>query len=209
MLIRKWLFLSLLLVFLVVVLQPFVVTWIESYQARATERLRPYVVSPEKSSKQIAIVFFSRSGNTALLARHLAQKLNANLYRLEASDYKLGIMGWIHAMRDARNYDAIISPQTIDLSGMDTIYLGSPIWLYSPAPPIWQFVENNRFDGKHVVLFNTFNSKLKQEYINTFRQKVMERGAVSFEHQFVNRGRMTQQLSSEEMLRLYDSEWIK
>ena len=71
---------------------------------------------------------------------------------------------------------------------MDSIYLGSSIWLYSPAPPIWQFVEKNRFDGKHVVLFNTFNSKFKQEYINTFHQKVMERGAVSFEHQFVNRG---------------------
>jgi len=89
------------------------------------------------------------------------------------------------------------------------VYLGSPIWLYSPAPPIWQFVEQNRFDGKHVVLFNTFNSRFKQEFIDTFRQKVLQRGARSFEHQFIRRGRMGQQRSPEEMLEAFDSEWAK
>jgi len=68
-------------------------------------------------------------------------------------------VGWVNAMRDAKRHEAVISPLTVDLSGHDVVYLGSPIWLYSPAPPIWEFVKRNRFDGKRVVLFNTFNSR--------------------------------------------------
>ena len=205
---RKWIYLGLALVFAAIILVPLVVTRIENYQARTNEQLLPHVVSAERLPRRTAVVFFSRSGNTALLARHLAKKLDASLYRLEAT-YDLGIMGWVYAMLDARNHEAVISPQTIDLSGHDVIYLGSPIWMYSPAPPIWQFVERNRFDGKHVVLFNTFNSKFKQEYIDTFRQEVLKRGARSFEHQFIRRGRMLQQISPEEMLETFDSEWSK
>ncbi|MDH1681571.1 hypothetical protein N5E30_08265 [Pseudomonas chengduensis] len=70
--------------------------------------------------------------------------------------------------------------------------LGSPIWLYSPAPPIWAFVEHNRFDGQRVVLFNIFSSEFSEEQINAFRVKVMARGARSFEHRYVPRVRMTQ-----------------
>lgn len=206
---KKWLYLGLLLVLSAVVLVPLVVTIIENDQARENEKLLPHVASTGRSSGRTAVVYFSRSGNTALLARHLAKRLGARLYRLEANDYDLGLVGWVNAMRDARKHEAVISPQTIDLSGYDAIYLGSPIWLYSPAPPIWQFVEQNRFDGKQVVLFNTFNSQFKQEYIDTFRHKVLQRGARSFEHQFIRRGRMGRQLSPEEMLEAFDSEWAK
>ena len=84
----------------------------------------------------------------------------------------------------------------------------SSIWLYSLAPPIWDFVEHNRFDGKRGVLFNTFNSQFKSEYIETFKAKVMERGARSFEHRFVRRGRMTQQISPSEMVSAIESQWF-
>jgi len=190
-------------------LVPLAVTRIESHQARETARLLPHEGNAGPSAQRTAVVFFSRSGNTALLSRHLSKRLNAVLYRLEASDYDLGLVGWVNAMRDARGHEAVISPQTIDLSANEVVYLGSPIWLFSPVPPIWQFIEQSRFDGKRVVLFNTFNSRFKPEYIETFRQRVLQRGARSFEHQFIRRGRMGQQLSSQEMLDAFDAEWVK
>ena len=61
-----------------------------------------------------------------------------------------------------------IAPRTIDLTPFDTVWLGSPVWLYSPAPPIWAFVEH-----KHVL-----------------------------------RGRMTQQITPEQMLQAIDDEWL-
>ena len=141
------------------------------------------------------------------MARHLAKRTNGRLYRLDSSAYDLGLLGWANAMRNARKHEAAVSPQTIDLAGHNVMYLGSPIWLYSPAPPLWQFVERNRFDGKHVVLLNTFNSRFEPEYISAFRQKVLQRGARSFEHQFIRRGRMGWQFSPQEMLHSFDKQW--
>jgi hypothetical protein len=64
------------------------------------------------------------------------------------------------------------------------------VWLYSPAPPIWAFVEHNRFDGQHLVLLNTFNSHIGEDHIAHFEAKVMARGSKSFEHRHVLCGRM-------------------
>jgi len=204
----KWTALTLLLLLMFAALVPIIVTRIEIQQARhATELERREGPPAQYPDSRTAVVYFSRSGNTGIAARHLARRLKARLFRLKAPEYRLGLMGWIQALRDARNHGARISPQKIDLSGFDTVYLGSPIWLYSPAPPIWDFVEHNRFDGQRIVLFNTFNSQFKPEYIDDFRTRVMARGARSFEHRFVRRGRMGQQLSTEEMLDIVDTEW--
>lgn len=189
------------------------VTWIESRQARQLEGKQPYA-SVAASTSRTAVVYFSRSGNTALAARHVARRLDAQLFSLEAPGYRLGLGGLAHAVKDAdarRTKPKVlpdITPRTIDLKPFDTVWLGSPVWLYSPAPPIWAFTEHNRFDGQHVVLFNTFNSHIGDDHIATLKAKAMARGAKSFEHRHVLRGRMTQQLTPEQMLKAIDEEWF-
>nr|WP_253816229.1 flavodoxin [Myxococcus xanthus] len=158
---------------------PVAVTFIEKRHARELQRLVPYVGPLTDGQGGTSVVYFSRSGNIALAARHIANRLGAQLFELDAPDYRLGLAGWANAMHDARGEEADISPREMDLSRFDTVYLGSPVWLYSPAPPIWAFVENNRFDGKRVVLFNTFNSELSEDSIARFRVKVMARARLS------------------------------
>ena len=204
----KWLLYSLALLVVLAALIPVTVTWIEHRQARDLQALTPYVPAAVEQKSRTAVVYFSRSGNTAFAARHVAKRLGAQLFEIQAPAYRLGLQGWSRAMLDARQHEADIMPRTIDLSEFNTVYLGAPIWLYSPAPPIWDFVEHNRFDGKHIVLFNTFNSQFKAEYIDAFKAKVMEHGARSFEHRFVRRGRMTQQISPDEMVSVIESEWF-
>lgn len=199
----KWIFIGIALLLVAVAMVPVVVTQIEQQQARANAGKLDKVKNLKQSSAKTAVIVFSRSGNTAVLAQHIAQNLQADLFRLEASDYELGIKGWANAMQDARSIRAEITPKQIDLSKYETIYLGSPIWLYSPSPPIWAFVDNNNFHGKNVVFFNTFNSKFEQTYIDQFKQLLLDKGAISFEHRYVKRGRMGQQISTELMLELY------
>lgn len=191
------------------------VTAIESHQARQVAGIEPYVVPVEpRHRRRTAVVYFSRSGNTALAARHVAKRLDANIYALEVPGYELGLAGLAHSALDAnaRRNDPgklpDITPRTLDLKPFDTLWLGSPVWFYSPAPPLWAFVEHNRFDGQHVVLFNTFNSNFGDDQIAAFKAKVMERGAASFEHRAVLRGRMTRQLTPKEMLQAIDEEWF-
>lgn len=203
----KWTGLLAAVVLALAVLQVLVVAIVDSHQARKNAALLSQGAAEGSAGSRAAVIYYSRSGNTALMAQRIAQRLQARLYRLEAPDYQVGLRGWAHAMLDARKNEAVISPGMIDLSAYDSIYLGSPIWLYSPAPPIWKFVEVNRFDDKHVVLFNTFNSKFEPEYIEAFRARVLERGARSFEHRYIRRGRMGQQLSTEELLQAVDALW--
>jgi hypothetical protein len=191
----------------------FAVTWIESRQAHRLESKHPHAPTAMSASRT-AVVYFSRSGNTALAARHVASRLDAQLFSIEAPNYQLGMGGLAHAVMDANTRRTKpemlpdIVPRTIDLKPFDVVWLGSPVWLYSPSPPIWAFVEHNRFDGQRVVLFNTFNSHIGDDYIATFKAKVMARGARSFEHRHVLRGRMGQQITPEQMLQAIDQEWL-
>lgn len=196
----RWIFLIAVFAIVAVFTVAFVVTRVENSQFSKNQSLRQVGSLPVATESNVAVVVFSRSGSTGVLANHIAEKRNGHLYEITAEDYDLGIPGWISALKDARSNIADISPETIDLSTYETIYLGSPIWLYSPAPPIWQFAKNNDFTDKDVVLFNTFNSKFEESFIRDFESLVRSKGAVSFKHQYVNRGRMGDQISTEEML---------
>ncbi len=200
----RWIIIIGVLAIVAVFTVAFVVTRVESSQFSKNKSLRQVGSLPVATESKVAVVVFSRSGSTGVLANHIADKRNGHLYEITAEDYDLGIPGWISALKDARNNIADISPEIIDLSTYETIYLGSPIWLYSPAPPIWQFAKNSDFTGKDVVLFNTFNSKFEDSFITDFELLVRTKGAVSFQHLYVNRGRMGDQISTEEMLNNFD-----
>ena len=120
---RAW-FVALGLALQVATLIPVVVTAIETRQAREL-RTRELFEERRARVRSAAVVYFTRSGNTALAARHIANRLDAQLHRLEAPDYELGLRGWADAMFDARATEATISPRTIDLTGVDTVYLGA------------------------------------------------------------------------------------
>lgn len=210
----KWLPLLLGVLLTAAVLAVLTITWIEKHQSRRVGSIEPSPM-PAAGPTDTAVVYFSRSGNTALAARHVAKRLGASLHVIEAPQYALGPVGLAHSALDAkaRRDDSArlpdILPHTMDLQGVHTVWLGSPVWLYSPAPPIWAFVQNNRFDGQHVVLFNTFNSNFGADQIAAFKALVIARGAASFEHRAVLRGRMTQQLTPNEMLQAIDDTWFK
>ncbi|ALR17913.1 flavodoxin family protein [Vibrio natriegens] len=200
----RWIGIVLLIAVVVVFLVAFVVTRVENAQHSANQQLQERQATASDKQATTAVVVFSRSGNTGILANHIANKTNANIYEITANNYELGVPGLISALKDARSNVADIMPTRIDLSSYDTVYLGSPIWLYSPAPPIWQFAKDNDFTNKHVVLFNTFNSKFEQHFIDEFEALVRSNGAVSFSHQYVKRGRMGSQISTEQMLKIFD-----
>lgn len=200
----RWIGIVLLIAVVVVFVVAFVVTRVENAQHSANQQLQERQTTASDKQATTAVVVFSRSGNTGILANHIANKTNANIYEITANNYELGVPGLISALKDARSNVAEITPKRIDLSSYDTVYLGSPIWLYSPAPPIWQFAKDNDFTNKHVVLFNTFNSKFEQHFIDEFEALVRSNGAVSFSHQYVKRGRMGSQISTDQMLKIFD-----
>lgn len=149
----------------------------------------------------VLVLYYTRSGKTEAMAREIARKFQADIVNIKAETYSQGVSGILNANRDAWNKKAaVIEPETIDMSNYRLIFLGSPIWWYRPAPPLWTFVEKNDFQGKAVVLFNTFNSRFKPEEIQEFQKLVENKGGRFLDHIYVRRGRIYNQLSGSELI---------
>ena len=175
------------------------VVGIDNYQFKKNAKLVASFKLDQQNAKTL-VVYFSRSGNTELMAYKIAEIKQGKLINLVATDYRIGFKGWMNALADARKTEAVIIPEKVDLSSYDTIYIGSPIWLYSPSPPVFEFVKNNDFTGKKVILFSSLNSKFEQKYIDQFSALVKQNGGEFTRHIYVIRGRMMQQMSTEAFL---------
>jgi len=109
-----------------------------------------------------------------------------------------------------------INPEKIDITRYNVIFLGSPIWWYRPAVPLWTFVEKHNLQGKNVILFNTFNSRFKAEYIDEFQKLVEDKGGNYLDHIYVRRGRIYDQIDRNELIKQFrellknrESKWIE
>lgn len=159
-----------------------------------------YVVAPGSKS-DVLVVYYSRSGHTESMARTIAQYFKADILRLEADAYTLDFKGWREAANHARKKKqaATIRPATTDLGSYRLVLLGSPIWMFRPAPPLWTFVDNNDLRAKRIVLFNTFNSRFKEKEIDQFAAKIAARGGKLIDHVYVRRGRVYYQKTGDEV----------
>lgn len=108
--------------------------------------------------KKVLIVYYSRSGSTRHIANMLAEKLDADLFELET----------IHTYPISQNdIDAAVNRELEkgelpalkalpdNLSGYDLIVSGGPVWMYTVATPVMQFLSKTDFGGLPVAPFCT------------------------------------------------------
>ena len=55
-------------------------------------------------------------------------------------------------------------------------------------------------------MFNSYNSQFKQEFIDDFENLVVQKGSANFKHIAVQRGRMGQQITTEQMIQLFEEQ---
>jgi len=154
-----------------------------------------------KNSTKSLVVIYSYTGHTRAAADEIIKRFKADTVIIKAEEYE-GLIGQLRASKDSWNEVKItgIKPKTVDLSRYNLIILGSPIWWYRPAVPLWAFTGKNNFKGKKVVLFSTFNSKFKSKYIEEFKKLVKKKGGIFHDHIYVRRGRWYSQLNRKELL---------
>lgn len=88
------------------------------------------------------IAYYSLTGNTEKLAKHLAGKLNADVERIEGGNYSAKGFGIAIACFAAlRQRAPAIQPPKKDASKYDLVILGSPIWAGHIAPPMRSYLQ--------------------------------------------------------------------
>ena len=155
----------------------------------------------QKEASEILVLYYSLTDNTELMARALASRYQADLIEITAQDYSKDFLGRTLASIDAwtEKRDSTIDPAIIDMSRYRHIFLGSPIWWFRPAVPLWTFVAKNNFQSQDIILFNTFNSRFKDKYINEFSDLLKSQGGNLDDHIFIRRGRWYNQLNQNEL----------
>ncbi|RZJ42985.1 MAG: flavodoxin/nitric oxide synthase [Brevundimonas sp.] len=151
-------------------------------------------------SREMAVVYYSRSGHSEAVAREVARTFNAPIARITA-DYELGFLGQGKAVSDA-NAGALprIDVEPIDLRPARRVFLVSPTWMFRPATPLWAYVEQTDLSDKEIVLVTTGNSRFKQVEIDAFAKRVGAHGGRLVHHAFLRRGRIYWQVSREDLL---------
>jgi len=105
-----------------------------------------------------AIVFYSLSGNTQLLAESISETINpVKVIRIkvrnEIIDNKFTkyIVGGKQALFNAAPE---IEPLNFDFSSINLLFLGTPIWAWRPAPAIRTFLKSEIIP-KNIAVFTT------------------------------------------------------
>ena len=108
---------------------------------------------------KIAVVYYSQSkvGNTATVAKWIAKHTGGELVPIEAVEAYPDAYGETlkAAKKDMENGGTRAIKAVPPLDGYDVVFIGTPIWYGTYAPPVAEFFKTHSFAGKTVVPFCT------------------------------------------------------
>ena len=108
---------------------------------------------------KIAVVYYSQSkvGNTATVAKWIAKHTGGELVPIETVEAYPDAYGETlkAAKKDMENGGTRGIKAVPPLDGYDVVFIGTPIWYGTYAPPVAEFFKTHSFAGKTVVPFCT------------------------------------------------------
>nr|WP_325259729.1 flavodoxin [uncultured Oscillibacter sp.] len=109
-------------------------------------------------SKKSLVLFYSWSGNTRRIARIIAEKTGADLRELRPqTDYPKNYDEVLSQARDEiqRKQYPPLRPMDLDWSAYEAVYLGTPNWWSTTAPPVTAFLREMMPTDKTIIPFCT------------------------------------------------------
>ena len=112
--------------------------------------------------KKTLVAYFSASGETAKLAKTIAEVTDGTLFEIRPETaYTAADLDWMDKksrstleMNDEKSRPAI-ADRVEDMAQYDTVFIGFPIWWYQAPRIIETFLESYDFTGKTVIPFAT------------------------------------------------------
>lgn len=102
------------------------------------------------------VVFYSKTGNTKIIAEELAKNFSADLEELTETQPKEGFLGMIIAGKDAiLQQGSAINDLKHQVANYDLVIIGTPVWAWTMANPVRSFIEKYKQNLKHVAFFAT------------------------------------------------------
>ena len=131
----------------------------------------------EPMQSKILVAYFSHSGNTAAVARQIADKTGAVLYEIRPQTAYPNEYSQLldQAKEEIRSgFLPPLQPPLPDISGYDIVFLGSPNWWGTYAPAAGAFLAQYDWSGKTVVPFFTHGGGGMQSCSRDMQKKLRQ-----------------------------------
>jgi len=118
------------------------------------------------------IIYYSLTGKTKDIAQQIQSLTNGTLYEIKPKEeIKQGASLYLTSKKQisSGDYPEIINDFP-NAEEYDTIFVGSPIWWYTAAPVVLEFLKEFDFQNKNVVPFSTQGSNYGT-YFDDFKAK--------------------------------------
>jgi flavodoxin len=109
-------------------------------------------------TEHILIVYFSRSGNTRKIATLIQQEVSGTLHEIQAKvPYPPAYNAVVEQAKKEiqAGYKPALRSTLEHIEAYDTIFVGSPNWWSTIAPPVATFLSEYDLSGKTIVPFCT------------------------------------------------------
>lgn len=133
--------------------------------------------APHHNTGKTLVIYYSLTSNTREVASRISEMTKGTLFEIETGrTYPASPMLYYTAWRELNGGALPELKNTLgDISGYDTIFVGSPVWWFTVPGPMRAFLAQVDFDGKTIIPFCTqggnagnFFEHFKQEARNAF-----------------------------------------
>jgi flavodoxin len=107
---------------------------------------------------RVLVAYFSRSGNTRVIAGHIGRSLGAEVFEIQpARPYPEDYFQTVEQARRERDsgFRPPLKGRVANLDAYDVIYLGFPVWGETTPPVIRSFLAAYDMSGKTLIPFIT------------------------------------------------------
>ena len=102
------------------------------------------------------ILYYSRTGVTATVARQLAELVGADVEEIRDLRSRAGVLGYLSACKDAMlKRPADIAPPARNAADYDLLVFGTPVWAFTMAPAVRAAIRRCGGGGRKMAFFCT------------------------------------------------------
>ncbi|GFM82609.1 flavodoxin [Pseudomonas cichorii] len=111
-----------------------------------------------RSGSRTLVAYFSRSGNTRVVAGLIQRSLHADLFEIRpARPYPEDYLETVEQARQERDsgFEPALESKVQNIADYDTLFLGFPIWGETTPPVVRSFLSAHDLAGKTLIPFTT------------------------------------------------------
>jgi len=137
-------------------------------------------MATEDKQRRVLVVYYSRSGNTARVARDIAARLDADLEEIVDRTDRRGPKGYVLAMLDSlRESTADIAEPRKQPGDYALTIVGAPVWAWRMAPAARAYLRRTKGRAGALALFVTSGATDAQRIVPRM-EEVAGRKALAF-----------------------------